>query len=113
MKKICALLLTFILCISSAFTVMAEGTSTAGVVYEGGSNYSATKISHPDIETQQVDGWIDHNGQPDRGQSYSWAAVGYGDYIYVGTSFGANYQTLRILAAQNGLDFATLIVHRR
>ncbi len=51
MKKICALLLTFILCISSAFTVMAEGTSTAGVVYEGGSNYSATKISHPDIET--------------------------------------------------------------
>ena len=75
-------------------------------VYESpDGNYVATKISHPEAGPGEVDGLIDYeSGDPDRGQSYSWAAIGYKDYIYVGTCYGAIYSTIKIMAAQNGFS---------
>ncbi|HZK05710.1 MAG TPA: hypothetical protein VFC82_07655 [Actinomycetaceae bacterium] len=66
--------------------------------------YVATKISHPDRPVQTADGIVDFNGEPDRGQSYSWSAVGYGDDIYIGTCYGAVYQTIRMMSGQLGMD---------
>ena len=75
--------------------------SFAAVTYDGDTyGFSATKITHPekDVGRGNVDGIVDYlgngsitakdQGQGDRGQSYSWAAIGYGDYIYVSTCYG-------------------------
>ena len=68
--------------------------------------YSAEKISHPNDDIKQSDGIIDYDsGENDRGQNYSWSAVAYGDYMYVGTLTGAISKTLRIIASQNNIDF--------
>lgn len=67
--------------------------------------FVAEKISHPEKGVGEVDGIIDYeNGTEDRGQSYSWSAVGYGDYMYVGTCYGAITSTLKIMAQQSGID---------
>lgn len=43
-------------------------------------NYTAEKFSHPDTGVGEVDGIIEYDsGVNDRGQNYSWSAVGYGD----------------------------------
>lgn len=67
--------------------------------------FVAEKISHPEKGVGEVDGIIDYeNGTADRGQSYSWSSVGYGDYMYVGTCYGAITSTLKIMAQQSGID---------
>lgn len=67
--------------------------------------YTAQKISHPDAGVGEVDGIIEYdNGENDRGQNYSWSAVGYGDYMYVGTCYAAIYSTVKIMAQQAGTD---------
>ena len=68
-------------------------------------NYTATKLSHPNDDVMQPDGIVDYeNGVADRGQNYSWSAVGYGDYMYVGVLYGAMLQTIQIMAAQNNIE---------
>ena len=70
-------------------------------------NYTATKLSHPNDDVMQPDGIVDYeNGVADRGQNYSWSAVGYGDYMYVGVLYGAMLQTIQIMAAQNNIDYS-------
>ena len=40
-------------------------------------NYTATKLSHPNDDVMQPDGIIEYeNGINDRGENYSWSAVG-------------------------------------
>lgn len=34
------------------------------------------------------------NGVGDRGQNYTWGSIGYGDYMYIGTCYGAWLNTL-------------------
>lgn len=81
-----------------------------GVVYTSpDGNYTAQKMSHPDAGLGEVDGLVDfESGDPDRGNSYSWAAVGYGDYMYVGTCYAAVWTTIKMMAGMAGLDVATL-----
>lgn len=67
-------------------TTVAAPPAQADTTYRKGQ-YSATKISHPDQPLRSADGIIDFNGAPDRAQSYSWSAVGYGDDIYIGTCY--------------------------
>ena len=85
-------------------------------------DYAFTKISHPEkaastTENPSVDGIVDYighgvlgatnvdegsNGQGARGQSYSWASVGYGDYMYVSTLENAMGSTIKFMG-QGGL----------
>ena len=41
----------------------------------------------------------------DRGQNYAWAAVGYGDWIYVGTCYAAIGNTLSLMKSSLGDEF--------
>ncbi|MBR3752436.1 MAG: S-layer homology domain-containing protein [Ruminiclostridium sp.] len=92
--------------------------SFAAVTYDGDTyGFSATKITHPekDVGRGNVDGIVDYlgngsitakdQGQGDRGQSYSWAAIGYGDYIYVSTCYGAATSTITLMGGPLGNSF--------
>lgn len=105
MKRITAIVLAVVMVMSVVLSVSAESTP---LTYLCDNGYTATKISHPETGVGEVDGLIEFNGENDRGQNYSWSSVGYGDYVYVGTCFGAIYQTLRIIAMEKGMDFGQL-----
>ena len=45
------------------------------------------------------------DGQGDRGQSYAWAAMAYGDYVYVGTCYAAMGNTLSAMDTVMGHKF--------
>ena len=56
---------------------------------------------------------MDANGTPtaadadaDRGQNYSWASVGYGDWMYVGTCYSAMGSTLKLMASKMGTTYS-------
>ena len=53
------------------------------------SKYIFEKVSHPNRGAGEVDGFLDE--EDSRSQSYAWAAVENGDYIYVGTCFNSTY----------------------
>ena len=105
MKRILAIVLALVMVSSVVLCASAE---TTPLTYYGENGYTATKISHPESGVGEVDGLVEFNGENDRGQNYAWSSVGYGDYVYVGTCFGAIYQTLRIIAMEKGMDFAQL-----
>ena len=94
-KKIVAAVLT--LCL--VFGCISASAASKGLVYESKtSDYTATKISHPEAGYGEVDGIVDFpSGDADRGQSYSWSAVGYGDYVYIGTCYAAVWETVKIV----------------
>ncbi len=102
-KKIIAVLLAiFIVC--GTLTVFAEDNAAPIAVSPSGK-YQAEKISHKDAGLGEVDGLIEYDsGENDRGQNYSWAAVGYGDYVYVGTCYAAIWQTLKIMSRTFGVS---------
>lgn len=110
MKKRKLLNIASIVCfISLLSTTIAYATTsnTDLITYESPeTDFTAKKISHPGNGLMQSDGIINYEGTDvaDRGQSYSWSSVGYGDYMYVGTCYAAMVQTLDSLAAQNGMD---------
>ena len=101
-KKVLAVLLALAIVFSFTTALAADKplryTSPSG-------NYTAEKFSHPDTGVGEVDGIIEYDsGVNDRGQNYSWSAVGYGDYMYVGTCYAAIATTLNIMAKQSGID---------
>lgn len=53
------------------------------------SKYIFEKVSHPNRGAGEADGFLDE--EDSRSQSYAWAAVESGDYIYVGTCFNSTY----------------------
>lgn len=65
---------------------------------QNGNGMTFEKVSHPSNGLQTADGVVDYigngaiteedQGQGDRGQSYSYAAASYGDWVYVGTMYG-------------------------
>lgn len=97
-KRITALALGAALLTATALPAFAEGTQK--ITYNAG-NYTFEKISHPTKGTMSADGIVDYIGDGavnvitdpsdpnynagDRGQNYSWSAVAYGDWMYVGT----------------------------
>lgn len=81
----CAMTVPFVTCANAA-----EGTQ-----YDSPAGYTATKISHPNSSVGENDGIVDVDGQPDVAQSYSWSAVGYGDWMYIGTCYGPITNTIK------------------
>lgn len=98
----------------------AEDASGA-VTYNAGNGYSFQKLSHPTVGTSQPDGIVDYQGngavavpgadgntannEGDRGQSYTWAAASYGDWLYVGTCYAAMGNTLTLMNSTLGDSF--------
>lgn len=100
MKRFLAIVLALVMVLSVTVGVSAQN---APITYECENGYTATKISMPEAGEGEVDGLIG-----DRSQNYAWSSVGYGDYVYVGTSFGVVYTALKVIANEKGLDFANL-----
>ncbi len=98
----------------------AEDASGA-VTYNAGNGYSFEKLSHPTVGTSQPDGIGDYQGdgaiavpgadgntannEGDRGQSYTWAAASYGDWLYVGTCYAAMGNTMTLMKNALGDSF--------
>lgn len=109
-KRITALALGAALLTATALPAFAEGTQK--ITYNAG-NYTFEKISHPTKGTMSADGIVDYIGDGavnvitdpsdpnynagDRGQNYSWSAVAYGDWMYVGTCYSAMGNTLTLM----------------
>ena len=109
-KRITALALGAALLTATSLPAFAEGTQK--VTYTAG-NYTFEKISHPTKCTMSADGIVDYIGAGavnvitdpsdpnynagDRGQNYSWSAVAYGDWMYVGTCYSAMGNTLTLM----------------
>ena len=106
--------------LASPLPANAEDTSGA-VTYNAGNGYSFEKLSHPSVGTSQPDGIVDYQGdgvvavpgtdgntannEGDRGQSYTWAAASYGDWLYVGTCYAAMGNTLTLMNSTLGDSF--------
>lgn len=98
----------------SKITYVSQSTASDGTDEE----YVFEKLSHPDQGTQTPDGIVDYIGngevavpgeyedaEGDRGQSYSWSALAYGDYLYVGTCYAAMGNTLSLMQGVLGDNF--------
>ena len=104
----------------------AEDASGA-VTYNAGNGYSFEKLSHPTVGTSQPDGIVDYQGdgaiavpgadgntannEGDRGQSYTWAAASYGDWLYVGTCYAAMGNTMTLMKSALGDSFDAETMH--
>lgn len=92
-----------------------------------GGGYAFEKISHPDKDVKSADGIVDYLGggvqeivtDPEseyynvgsRGQNYAWAAVGYGDWLYIGTCYAAMGNTLSLMKSSLGDKFDDEMLH--
>ena len=118
-KRIGASFVAVTLAFSCTSAVSATGDTSEfkpSVTYSRG-DYTFGKISHPDKVQATTDGLVDYlgggkvgvtgqdqgaTGQGDQGQSYSWAAVGYGDWMYVGTCYAASGSTIQLMGSALG-----------
>ena len=118
-KKVGASFVALTLAFSCTSAVSATGNNsefTPSVTYSKG-DYTFGKISHPDKAQATTDGLVDYlgggkvgvtgqdqgaTGQGDQGQSYSWAAVGYGDWMHVGTCYAASGSTIQLMGSALG-----------
>lgn len=82
------------------------------------NGYSFEKLSHPEKDVKTADGVVDYLGDSavgvvtdpdsdaynagDRGQNYAWSAIGYGDWLYVGTCYAAMGNTLSLMKSTLG-----------
>ena len=107
-NKIISMFLAVTLALTPLTTHAETSNTHFPITYTSESgNYTATKLSHPNDDVMQPDGIIEYeNGINDRGENYSWSAVGHGDYMYVGVLYGAISRTLQIMAAQNNIDYS-------
>lgn len=100
-KRLMAAALSIALACGCVRIAAAEGAE----VYVSDSGYTAQKITHPGSGVEIADGIVDYTGDGtlgvnlpdgigDRGQNYTWGSIGYGDYMYIGTCYGAWMNTL-------------------
>ena len=112
-KRGAVLTTALLLAASTAFSVWAAPFAARYTYSSAG--YLFEKFSHPDSATQQPDGLVDYigdgavaaydQGQGARGQSYSWAAIAYGDALYVSTNYASLPQTLNMMDTILGETF--------
>ena len=105
---LCLLLVLAICCSVTVGVAAATYTDSSGT-------YQHTKISHEETPVKSVDGIVDYigdgvvsaadEGQGDRGQSYSWAAIAHGDDVYVSTCYNAMGNTLTLMDSALGQHF--------
>lgn len=103
--------------LAAALTDTTGSPSVAS--YRGAEgDYSFEKLSHPNTGVMQPDGIVDYLGngevgipdgttvgQGDRGQSYAWSALAYGDDLYIGTCYAAMGNTLSLMSSTLGDKF--------
>lgn len=98
-----------------------ESLEDSNTFYYNKNGYTFEKLSHPEKDVKTADGVVDYLGDGavdvvtdpeaegynagDRGQNYAWAAVGYGDWIYVGTCYAAIGNTLSLMKSSLGDEF--------
>ena len=98
-----------------------ESLEDSNTFYYNKNGYTFEKLSHPEKDVKTADGVVDYLGDGavdvvtdpeaegynagDRGQNYAWAAVGYGDWIYVGTCYAAIGNTLSLMKRSLGDEF--------
>lgn len=120
MRRVGTLVAALAAILVSPLPAHAEDASGA-VTYNAGNGYSFEKLSHPTVGTSQPDGIVDYQGngavavpgadgntannEGDRGQSYTWAAASYGDWLYVGTCYAAMGNTLTLMNSTLGDSF--------
>lgn len=109
LKKIAACISAMLCAQFCASAAYAEST-----VFDSGNGYIAEKITHPENGVKEIDGIVDYTGAGtlganlgtgDRGQNYSWGSIGYGDYMYIGTCYGAWMNTLNLMRTALGREF--------
>ena len=99
----------------------ADDIDEENTFYYNKNGYTFEKLSHPEKDVKVADGIVDYLGDGavdvvtdpeaegynagDRGQNYAWAAVGYGDWIYVGTCYAAIGNTLSLMKSSLGDEF--------
>lgn len=94
------------------------GSPSAASYAGAGGAYTFEKLSHPNTGVMQPDGIVDYLGngqvgvpdgatigQGDRGQSYAWSALAYGDDLYIGTCYAAMGNTLTLMSSTLGDKF--------
>lgn len=98
-----------------------ESLEDSNTFYYNKNGYTFEKLSHPEKDVKTADGVVDYLGDGavdvvtdpeaegynagDRGQNYAWAAVGYGDWIYVSTCYAAIGNTLSLMKSSLGDEF--------
>ena len=98
-----------------------ESLEDSNTFYYNKNGYTFEKLSHPEKDVKTADGVVDYLGDGavdvvtdpeaegynagDRGQNYAWAAVGYGDWTYVGTCYAAIGNTLSLMKSSLGDEF--------
>ena len=98
-----------------------ESLEDSNTFYYNKNGYTFEKLSHPEKDVKTADGVVDYLGDGavdvvtdpeaegynagDRGQNYAWAAVGYGDWIYVGTCYAAIGNPLSLMKSSLGDEF--------
>lgn len=113
-KAVAGLSLSALVATSCVISAFAKDNSST--IYDSGTGYIAEKITHPEKGVMTTDGIVDYigngklatnleNGNGDRGQNYSWGSIGYGDYMYIGTCYGAWTSTLQLMKQNLGRDF--------
>lgn len=86
--------------------------------YYNKNGRSFEKLTHPEKDVKTTDGIVDYLGGSavgvvtdpadesynagDRGQNYAWSAIGYGDWLYVGTCYAAMGNTLSLMKSSLG-----------
>ena len=86
--------------------------------YYNKNGLSFEKLTHPEKDVKTTDGIVDYLGGSavgivtdpedknynagDRGQNYTWSAIGYGDWLYVGTCYAAMGNTLSLMKSSLG-----------
>lgn len=111
-KQLMAAVLSIALVCSVVGIVVARETE----VYTSDSVYTAQKITHPGSGVETTDGIVDYigdgnlgvnlpDGTGDRGQNYTWGSIGYGDYMYIGTCYGAWMNTLSSMKTMLGHSY--------
>lgn len=115
-KRIISVLLSAALVVASvsSITAMAASDTTSGTTYQQKS-FTANKITHPENGLKAPDGIVDYIGNStvtdeiigvgDRAQNYAWSAIGYGDWVYIGTCPNAMTQTLNFMGTVLGNKF--------
>lgn len=120
-KRILCILLAIIMVVGllPAAAFAAEGSDAARFPYryDARNGETAVKLSHPQVapnastgSRRTNDGLVDYAGNGVlsadigsaddsgcRGQSYSWSAIGYGDWIYTGLLYNALGQTVQLM----------------
>ena len=89
--------------------------------YYNKNGLSFEKLTHPEKDVKTTDGIVDYLGDSavgvvtdpadesynvgDRGQNYAWSAIGYGDWLYVGTCYAAIGNTLSLMKSSLGDEY--------